>query len=110
MMPADWKDALRSLGASEPSPAEPEPTAEYVPRHGVLTVFYEKKGRAGKPATIIAGFDPDPRAEEALKQTASRLKGMLAVGGSARGGEILLQGDCRPRVAEALRKLGFKVK
>lgn len=110
MTPADWKDALRALGASEPLPDTPTDTSDYQPQTHDLTVFYEKKGRAGKAATIIAGFDPDPRAGALLQDVASRLKGALAVGGSARGGEILLQGDCRKRAAEELRKMGYRVK
>ncbi|MDE6161288.1 MAG: translation initiation factor, partial [Muribaculaceae bacterium] len=63
------------------------------------------KGRAGKTATIIAGFD----SEEQAADTASQLKKSLATGGSARGCEVLLQGDRRTDAADALRRLGFRV-
>lgn len=72
-----------------------------------LTLIYEKKGRKGKPATIIIGFDmPDKEISALLSYLQSR----LGVGGSSRGGEILLQGDCRERVAVLLREKGYKVK
>ena len=67
----------------------------------------ERKGRAGKQATIITGFTCD---DEALKQVASKLKSSLGVGGSARGGEILIQGDFRARVLEQLNAMGFKAR
>lgn len=69
----------------------------------VVCVRYERKGRAGKPATIISGFASESQAGSA----ASGLKSRLAVGGSSRGCEVLLQGDQRPRLAAALTALGF---
>ena len=111
-MNLDWKDALKALhpdagpdpGTRTPEP-EPEPVAARPP---ILTLFYESKGRAGKPATIIAGFDPDDNTLPS--QTAATLKKRLGCGGSARGGEILLQGDRRRELSRLLPTLGFKVK
>ncbi len=59
----------------------------------------ERKGRGGKTATIIEGF---PGTDDELKALATRLKQQLGVGGSARDGEILIQGDCRTRLRELL--------
>ena len=73
----------------------------------VVHVIIERKGRAGKVATIIVDLKCD---DEALKALASQLKQQLGVGGSARGGEILIQGDHRDRVMQLLRKKGFIVK
>lgn len=70
-----------------------------------LSIVFERKGRGGKQATIVTGFVAD---DESVKQVASQLKRTLGVGGSARGGEILIQGDFRQRVADELRALGFK--
>ena len=67
----------------------------------------DRKGRKGKTATIIEGFElPD----EEVADVAARLKKRLGTGGSSRGGEILIQGDCAVKAAEALRAMGFKVK
>ena len=45
-----------------------------------------------------------------VADVAARLKKRLGTGGSARGGEILIQGDCAAKAAEALRSMGFKVR
>ena len=70
-------------------------------------VFIEKKGRSGKTATIIEGFLCD---DDELKEIAKCLKTKIGAGGSARGGEILLQGDRKERVKALLKDMGFKVK
>lgn len=72
-----------------------------------LDILLERKGRAGKQATIVTGFTCD---DDALKQVASKLKTSLGVGGSARGGEILIQGDFRQRVLQLLTDMGFKAR
>lgn len=71
-----------------------------------LSIFVEKKGRAGKTATIITGFkcsDAD------LRDIASGLKNSLGCGGSYRDGEILIQGSRREEAAAYLRKSGYKI-
>lgn len=75
-------------------------------KKGKLQIFTEKKGRKGKVATIVAGFECS---DDELEDIASRAKRHLGVGGSARGGEILIQGDCRERLADFLRGEGFKI-
>ncbi len=113
----DWRDILAARATESiiapPCPDEdleeeetPQTDAPGSPAD-TLTIFYERKGRGGKQATIIAGFtcsDTD------LKEVASALKQRLATGGSARGGEILIQGDRRADAASALRAMGYKVK
>lgn len=95
----DWKDALAgmlsdsSLPEGESSANEDATQQKKSWNVNKLKFFYEKKGRAGKPATIITGFDGVDDAE--VEEIASRLKKKLGCGGSARGGEILLQGDRR---------------
>lgn len=115
---SDWKEAL---GKAFNLPVQEEPTAadneaqqpeergDALQQQGGarLDVLLERKGRAGKQATIVTGFNCD---EQALKQVASRLKTSLGVGGSARGGEILIQGDFRQRVLDLLREMGFKAR
>lgn len=73
---------------------------------GKISIFFEKKGRGGKQATIIAGLDN--LSEEELQKLASEIKKKLATGGSARAGEILIQGDRRREVADFLKSKGFK--
>lgn len=119
-MAEDWKAALAALrgdAAGEPvstdnDAAEPVSTgvdgAVSSGKRRILKMFYEKKGRAGKPATILEGFDPDDDTE--ALDVARRLKQRLGCGGSARGGEILLQGDRRQQAAQLLRDMGYQVK
>lgn len=112
----DWKDALSSLkdsgtlpeGADAPQKAagDADKAPEATQKKGKLSIFYERKGRAGKEATIIDGFNPDNG--EAL-DTARLLKQRLGCGGSARGSEILLQGDRRAQLPALLRSLGYKI-
>ena len=109
----DWKDALGSLlqegNLPEGEPDAPEteamPADSKTVQKSPVHVLIEKKGRAGKTATIVEGFDcPD----ETLQEVARQLKRRL--GGSARGGEILIQGNLPAKVKEALTDMGYKVK
>ena len=43
-----------------------------------------------------------------MEQLAAKLKRRLGTGGSARGGEILIQGDRADDVLKALTDLGYK--
>ena len=52
----------------------------------------------------------DDIAADELRDIASRLKQKLGVGGSARGGDILIQGDCRSEVVELLKSMGYKAR
>ncbi|MCM1319531.1 MAG: translation initiation factor [Muribaculaceae bacterium] len=115
----DWKEMLLAKSAElgiapednagvESAVPETETESAFDPRkHPAVHVVVERKGRGGKTATIIEGFDCTP---DQLKDIAARLKTKLGTGGSARGGEILIQGDCRNRVMDELRTQGFKVK
>lgn len=114
----DWKEALlaksREMGIA---PAETENTETNIDsecesafdpkKHPALHVVIERKGRAGKTATIIEGFECG---EEDLKRIAGSLKSALGTGGSCRGGEILIQGECREKVRNELSKMGFRLK
>ncbi|MDE6010352.1 MAG: translation initiation factor [Muribaculaceae bacterium] len=123
-MAQDWKDALASLrgempaadaaclsapdnGAASADPSSGDGAAVSGGAGRRLRIFYEKKGRAGKPATIIDGFDPDDDTEALA--TARMLKQRIGCGGSARGGEILLQGDRREQARKLLTGLGYRL-
>ena len=119
MDPIDWKEALGKafdLPANDDNPAPDETqqpvtdgVADPLAQQGKnrLDIVLERKGRAGKQATIVTGFVCD---DEALKQVASDIKRSLGVGGSARGGEILIQGDFRQRVLDKLTAMGYKAR
>lgn len=105
----DWKDALSGLlpddyqPEEEPAPAPATDAAKA--QKDKLHVIVERKGRGGKVATIITGFTID---DDAVAELASRLKRKLGSGGSARGGEILIQGDRADAVLKALTEMGYK--
>ncbi|MBX2846372.1 MAG: translation initiation factor [Saprospiraceae bacterium] len=72
-----------------------------------LEVYIEKKNRAGKPATVIRGF---VGTTEDLKALAKQLKTKCGVGGSAKDGEIIIQGLVRDKVMDILQKDHYNVK
>ena len=72
-----------------------------------LIVSIDKKQRKGKTVTLIEGFIGKTEDLEAL---AKLLKTKCGVGGSAKDGEIVIQGDFKQKVKEILEKEGYKVK
>jgi translation initiation factor 1 len=67
----------------------------------------EKKGRAGKTVTIVDGFVG--RSED-LNELTKLLKSRCGTGGSAKDGQILIQGEVKEKVAQVLQKEGYKVR
>lgn len=66
-----------------------------------LKVKLDTKNRAGKAVTLINGF---VGTEEDLQQLAKKLKSFCGTGGSAKDGEIIIQGDQREKVVDWLLK------
>jgi translation initiation factor 1 len=72
-----------------------------------LKVSLDRSGRAGKTVTLVDGF-AGPAAD--LEKLAKELKNACGCGGSAKDGQILIQGDVRKKAAEFLQKKGAQVK
>lgn len=106
----DWKDILGSLKEEGNLPPG-EDIQDMTPpqkekKKDRLHVSVEKKGRNGKVATIVDGFTVS---DSEVAEVATVLKKKLGVGGSSRGGEILIQGNLADKVRAELKALGYKL-
>ena len=106
---SDWKNRLGVLYSTNPDfeyttaeVAEPEtlPAAEQR-----LRLSLSKKQRGGKEVTLVTGFVGTTADLEALGKT---LRQRCGVGGSAKDGEIIIQGDQRPKLLSILHSLGYR--
>ena len=91
---------LRESGKLE-TPVDVEPVKQ------TIRVTLDKKRRAGKTVTVAAGFQHTP---ETLATVAQALTKKCGSGGTAKDGEIELQGDHVAKVKGELEKLGYRIK
>jgi translation initiation factor 1 len=105
----DLNEQLKKLFPNhEPQPDEHtiEPTSHHLHmQQEPLICKFEK--RNGKPVTIIEGY---LGSDDDFKILSKEIKTKLGVGGSFRGGEMLIQGDYRDKIMSLLKDKGFKVK
>jgi translation initiation factor 1 len=69
-----------------------------------LKVLIDRKQRKGKSVTLITGFIGD---EENLKDLSKILKSKCGVGGGAKNGEILIQGEFKEKIFDLLINMGY---
>lgn len=71
-----------------------------------LRIWLDRKS-GGKTATVVRGFEGS---EADLKELGRALKALCGVGGTAKNGEIIVQGDHRDKVTTYLKKQGYGAK
>jgi len=104
----DWKDRLNVVYSTNPDfkyESEDEEETETLPKEKqALRISLDKRNRKGKAVTLITGFTGT---SEDLETLGKFLKVKCGVGGSAKDGEIIVQGDLRNKVLELLQKEGY---
>lgn len=104
----DWKDRLGMVYSTNPDynfETDGETEEETLPNEKQsLRIALDKRNRGGKTVTLITGFRGT---NEDLTALGKLLKVKCGVGGSAKDGEIIIQGDVRQKVAGILTKEGF---
>ena len=75
------------------------------PEQQKLKVRLETKHRGGKTVTLVEGF---AGTEADLESLGKNLKNFCGTGGSAKDGEIIIQGDQREKVLQWFLKNGYK--
>lgn len=104
----DWKDRLNVVFSTNPDfkfETEDDEDVETIDKtKQQLRVSLDKRNRKGKAVTLITGFIGT---EDDIAALGKLLKVKCGVGGSAKDGEIIVQGDLRTKVLEILQKEGY---
>ena len=77
------------------------------PQQQTIYLHRESKGRGGKGVTLVKGLI---LSEGDLSTLTKKLKQTCGSGGTVKDGVIEIQGEHREKIADTLRKLGYKVK
>lgn len=107
----DWKSRLGVVYSTNPdfkyttASSTEEETLE--PSKQRLVVRIDRRQRAGKQVTLVEGFVG--RSDD-LSALAKTLKTKCGVGGTAKDGEITIQGDLRDKVTALLQGMGYNAK
>ena len=108
----DWKKRLGVVYSTNADfQYEEEVSQEEVqtlePSKQKLVVSIDRRNRGGKQVTLVSGF---VGSEDDLKELGKTLKVKCGVGGSAKDGEITIQGDLRDKVTSLLTQMGYKAR
>ena len=107
----DWKKRLGVVFSTNPDFAYTEQEEEVQqtlePSRQRLVVSIDRRCRAGKQVTLVSGF---VGSDEDLAELGRKLKIKCGVGGTAKNGEITIQGDFRDRITSLLNEMGYRAK
>ena len=107
----DWKNRLGVVYSTNPDfkyvTDEPVEEETLEPGKQKLSVRIDRRQRAGKQVTLIEGFKGK---SEDLAALAKTLKTRCGVGGTAKDGEITIQGDLRDKLVTLLTSMGYNAK
>ncbi len=108
----DWKSRLGVVYSTNPdfnfgSTDEDGGSTTPAPGKQRLIVSIDRRNRGGKQVTLITGF---VGSDEDLTELGKILKTKCGSGGSAKDGEIIIQGDFRDKVVTILQSLGYNAK
>jgi translation initiation factor 1 len=107
----DWKSRLGVVYSTNPDfqyETQAEAEAETLPPGKQrLLVTIDRRNRGGKQVTLVTGF---VGTADDLKELGKTLKTRCGVGGSAKDGEITVQGDFRDKVVALLKEMGYNAK
>lgn len=105
---SDWKDRLNVVYSTNPDfkyENGEEQEEDTLPKEKqLLRISLDKRNRKGKAVTLITGF---VGTNDDLEELGKFLKVKCGVGGSAKDGEIIVQGDLRQKVLQLLQKEGY---
>lgn len=102
--PTVWSSDQGDLRKKQSQPAV---VKSLPPREQTIYLHRDSKGRGGKSVSLIKGL---VLSEADLTALAKQVKQACGSGGTVKDGVIEIQGDHREKIAEVLRKLGYKVK
>lgn len=77
------------------------------PNQQTVYLHRDSKGRGGKTVTLVKKL---VLSEEDIKELAKKLKQVCGGGGTVKDDVIEIQGEHREKIAEALVRMGYKVK
>lgn len=107
----DWKKRLGVVYSTNPDFVFDEEVTQETetlePSKQKLIVMLDRSGRAGKQVTLVKGF---VGTQDDLAALGKALKVKCGVGGTAKDGEITIQGDLREKVTTLLLGMGYKAK